>query len=57
MVLAGGYGTRLPPITRGVARRQRFKIACLEKITWRNGWLDDDGLKRAASLLEQTAYG
>nr|QYK33274.1 hypothetical protein XB24_022215 [Salmonella enterica subsp. enterica] len=50
-------GTRLHPITRGVSKRQGFKIACLEEIAWRNGWLDDDGLKRAASQLEKTGYG
>ncbi|ESF72523.1 glucose-1-phosphate thymidylyltransferase, partial [Salmonella sp. 741265077_HSA] len=38
-------------------KRQGFKIACLEEIAWRNGWLDDDGLKRAASQLEKTGYG
>lgn len=40
-----------------VEKRQGFKIACLEEIAWRNGWLDDDGLKRAASQLEKTGYG
>lgn len=53
IILAGGSGTRLHPITRGVSKRQGFKIACLEEIAWRNGWLDDDGLKRAASQLEK----
>ncbi len=57
IILAGGSGTRLHPITRGVSKRQGFKIACLEEIAWRNGWLDDDGLKRAASQLEKTGYG
>lgn len=55
IILAGGSGTRLHPITRGVSKRQGFKIACLEEIAWRNGWLDDDGLKRAASQLEKPA--
>ncbi len=27
-----------------VEKRQGFKIACLEEIAWRNGWLDDDGV-------------
>ncbi|ENT3640998.1 sugar phosphate nucleotidyltransferase [Salmonella enterica] len=57
IILAGGSGTRLHPITRGVSKRQGFKIACLEEIAWRNGWLDDDGLKRAASQLAKTGYG
>ncbi len=36
-----------------VEKRQGFKIACLEEIGWRNGWLDDDGVKRAAKRLEK----
>ncbi|HDX8791172.1 glucose-1-phosphate thymidylyltransferase RfbA [Klebsiella michiganensis] len=40
-----------------VEKRQGFKIACLEEIAWRNGWLDDDGVKRAAKRLEKTGYG
>ncbi len=38
-----------------VEKRQGFKIACLEEIGWRNGWLDDDGVKRAAKRLEKPA--
>lgn len=40
-----------------VEKRQGFKIACLEEIAWRNGWLDDEGVKRAASSLAKTGYG
>jgi glucose-1-phosphate thymidylyltransferase len=40
-----------------VEKRQGFKIACLEEIAWRNGWLDDDGVKRAANQLLKTGYG
>ncbi|WP_308564041.1 glucose-1-phosphate thymidylyltransferase RfbA [uncultured Klebsiella sp.] len=40
-----------------VEKRQGFKIACLEEIAWRNRWLDDDGVKRAAKRLEKTGYG
>jgi len=29
----------------------------LEEIAWRNGWLDDEGVKRAASSLAKTGYG
>ena len=30
-----------------VEARQGQKIGCVEEIAWRNGWLDDDGLRRA----------
>ncbi|WP_395755431.1 glucose-1-phosphate thymidylyltransferase RfbA [Edwardsiella ictaluri] len=40
-----------------VEKRQGFKIACLEEIAWRNGWLDDHGVARAAASLDKTAYG
>lgn len=40
-----------------VEKRQGFKIACLEEIAWRNGWLDDQGVARAAASLDKTAYG
>ncbi|YCH30340.1 glucose-1-phosphate thymidylyltransferase RfbA [Erwinia sp. PK3-005] len=40
-----------------VEKRQGFKIACLEEIAWRNGWLDDDSLRRAAQALHKTGYG
>ena len=40
-----------------VEKRQGFKIACLEEIAWRNGWLDDEGVKRAAARLSKTGYG
>lgn len=40
-----------------VEKRQGFKIACLEEIAWRNGWLDDQQVKQAAIRLGKTAYG
>jgi glucose-1-phosphate thymidylyltransferase len=40
-----------------VEKRQGFKIACLEEIAWRNGWLDDESVKRAALALSKTGYG
>ncbi|MBJ3816284.1 glucose-1-phosphate thymidylyltransferase RfbA [Shimwellia pseudoproteus] len=40
-----------------VEKRQGFKIACLEEIAWRNGWLDDDGVRAAAAQLAKTGYG
>lgn len=40
-----------------VEKRQGFKIACLEEIAWRNGWLSDAQLEEAAVHLAKTGYG
>lgn len=40
-----------------VEKRQGFKIACLEEIAWRNGWLDDEQVNQAAARMAKTGYG
>src|SRR3712207_1761080 len=40
-----------------VEERQGLKIGCIEEIAWRNGWLDDEGLRRAAEPLAKSGYG
>ena len=40
-----------------VEERQGLKIGCIEEVAWRNGWLDDDGLRRAAEPLAKSGYG
>ena len=40
-----------------VENRQGFKIACLEEIGWRNGWLNDADLRAAGEKMDKTAYG
>lgn len=40
-----------------VEKRQGFKIACLEEIAWRNGWLSDAQVEAAAVHLAKTGYG
>lgn len=40
-----------------IEKRQGYKIACLEEIAWRNGWLGEDQLRRAATELGMTEYG
>lgn len=40
-----------------VEKRQGFKIACLEEIAWRNGWLNDDNLREAARRFNKNGYG
>lgn len=40
-----------------IEHRQGLKVACLEEIGWRNGWLSDDRLKKQGELLKKTQYG
>jgi glucose-1-phosphate thymidylyltransferase len=42
---------------RVIEARQGFKIGCPEEIAWRNGWIDDDGLRRRAETLRASGYG
>ncbi|AGM44886.1 glucose-1-phosphate thymidylyltransferase [Aeromonas hydrophila ML09-119] len=40
-----------------IEARQGFKIACLEEISWRNGWLDKDKLLSIANTMAKNNYG
>ncbi|HGJ5875928.1 MAG TPA: glucose-1-phosphate thymidylyltransferase RfbA [Arsenophonus sp.] len=42
---------------QAVEKRQGFKIACLEEIAWRNGWLTDEQVAKSAQKLTKTDYG
>ncbi|NNF55478.1 MAG: glucose-1-phosphate thymidylyltransferase RfbA [Acidimicrobiales bacterium] len=42
---------------RVVEQRQGMKIACLEEIGWRMGWLTDDQLRARAQPLLKSGYG
>ncbi len=41
---------------RAIEHHQGFKVACLEEIAWRNGWLDDGQLQTAIATLGKTPY-
>jgi glucose-1-phosphate thymidylyltransferase len=40
-----------------IEKRSGLMIGCLEEIGYRNGWIDADGLERAAVELKGTPYG
>ena len=40
-----------------IERRQGLKVACLEEIGYRNGWLSKERLKQEAEQLKKTGYG
>ncbi|MEM0984853.1 MAG: glucose-1-phosphate thymidylyltransferase RfbA [Pseudomonadota bacterium] len=40
-----------------IETRQGLKVACLEEIAWRKGYIDDAQLERLGSALKNTDYG
>jgi len=40
-----------------VEKRQGLKIACLEKIGYANGWIDEQELRKRIIMLSKTEYG
>ena len=40
-----------------IEERQGFKVACLEEIAYRNGWLSMQQVAEQARRLEKTGYG
>jgi glucose-1-phosphate thymidylyltransferase len=40
-----------------IETRQGLKVACLEEIAWRKGWLDDSDLKRQSDRHGKSSYG
>ncbi|HEX7896841.1 MAG TPA: glucose-1-phosphate thymidylyltransferase RfbA [Planctomycetota bacterium] len=39
-----------------IEERQGLKVACLEEIAWRQGWIDADRVRRAADAMGSSAY-
>ena len=42
---------------RVVEERQGVKVACVEEIAWRNGWISDSELRNEAERLSKSSYG
>jgi glucose-1-phosphate thymidylyltransferase len=42
---------------RTIEHRQSFKIACLEEIAFKNGWIDRGQLKARAEMMKASPYG
>jgi len=38
-------------------KRQGLKVACPEEVAWRQGWIDDAQLERAAGAMGKSSYG
>ena len=38
-------------------KRQGLKVACLEEISWRNGWINDQKLTELADSMKNNEYG
>jgi glucose-1-phosphate thymidylyltransferase len=41
---------------RTIEHHQGFKVACLEEIAWRNGWLSPKQLQSSITALGKTSY-
>ena len=46
-----------PEYVRVMEDRQGVKLACLEEIAWRNGWITDEQLRALAEPLMKSGYG
>jgi glucose-1-phosphate thymidylyltransferase len=42
---------------QAIDHRQGLKVACIEEIAWRKGWIGDQQLRGHAALLRGTEYG
>ena len=44
-------------LVQGIEHSQGFKIACLEEIAWRKGWIDQSQLERLSEQCKKSSYG
>ena len=40
-----------------IEKRQGLKVACLESIAYRNGWITEEKLRSLANLMQKNQYG
>lgn len=40
-----------------IEKRQGFKVACLEEVAYRNGWITKENLMKSGEVLSKTEYG
>jgi len=50
-------GIILAEFIQKLERRQGLKIACLEEIAWRKGWITREHLLTKADELKKNGYG
>lgn len=42
---------------QAVQERQGLKVACIEEIAWRNGWIESDSLRHLGLAMHKNSYG
>tara|TARA_B110000259_G_C13990905_1_gene392433 strand:+ start:317 stop:1189 length:873 start_codon:yes stop_codon:yes gene_type:complete len=40
-----------------IEKRQGYKVACLEEVAWRNGWISDKKVLEKAKIFSKNTYG
>jgi len=40
-----------------IQKRQGFYVSCIEEIAWRNGWIDNEQLRKLGKEMDKTEYG
>ena len=45
------------PLISAIENRQGLKIACIEEVAWRNGWITDSDFCSTGEQLKNSEYG